>query len=94
MKIKINFKRFSLFLIAVFTIYIGIMHYKATVDNINIKNEQDTYLALIEEEKAKNEKLKETEENLNTTESYEQIARENLGLLKSDETVYVNSDSN
>ena len=94
MKIKINIKRFSLFLIALFTIYIGVMHYKATVDSINIKNEQENYLALIEEEKAKNEKLKKTEENLNTTESYEQLARENLGLLKSDETVYINSDSN
>ena len=94
MKIKINLKRFSLFLIIVFTIYIGTMHYKATVDNINIKSEQEKYLALTEEEKEKNEKLKKTEENLNTTESYEQIARENLGLLKSDETVYINSNSN
>lgn len=94
MKIKINLKRFSLFLIAIFTLYIGTMHYKATIDEMNIKDEQKNYLALIEEEKVKNEKLKETEENLNTTESYEQIARENLGLLKSDETVYVNSNSN
>ncbi len=94
MKLKINFKRFTLFLIAVFTIYIGIMHYKATVDGVNIKEEKDSYLALIETEEEKNAKLKETEENLNTTESYEQLARENLGLLKSDETVYINSNSN
>ena len=94
MKIKINHKRFILFLLAVFTVYIGIMHYKATVDSINIKNKQSEYLALIEEEKEKNKELKEREENLNTTESYEQIARENLGLLKSDETVYINSDLN
>ena len=69
MKIKINLKRFSLFLIAVFTIYIGTMHYKATIDEINIKKDQKECLALIEEEKVKNEKLKKTEENLNTTES-------------------------
>ena len=94
MKKKINFKKFSLFLIAIFTVYIGAMHYKATMDDINIKNETKKYISLKEEEIAKKEALEKTKENLNTTESYEQIARENLGLLKSDETVYINSNSN
>ena len=91
---KINFKRFTIFLLCILTVYIGYMHYKATVDSINIKNDQKKYTALIKEEEEKNKELKEKEKNLNTAESYEKIARENLGLLNSDETVYINSDSN
>jgi len=91
---KINVKRFSVFLIVIATIYVGVMHYQATVDSINIKNEKEKYTSLIEEETKKNEEYKKIEENLNTAESYEFIARDDLGMLKSDETVYINPETN
>lgn len=90
---KINLKRFSVFLIVLATLYIGIMHYQATVDSINIKNEKEKYVSLIKEEQEKNEEYKKIEENLNTADSYESIARDDLGMLKSDETVYINPET-
>ena len=94
MKIRVNQKKFSLFLLFVLTIYIGIMHFQATVDSINIENDQEKYLALIQEEQSKNDLLKEKEKSLNTVESYETIARENLGLLKADEMLFINAHAN
>ena len=69
------------------------MHYQSVVDSVDIKEEKAKYTSLLNEEKEKNESLKEKEENLNTDESYEEIARENLGLLKSSETLYINADA-
>ena len=60
----------------------------------NIKNEKEKYTSLIEEETKKNEEYKKIEENLNTADSYEAIARDDLGMLKSDETVYINPETN
>ena len=91
---KINIKRFSIFIVIVATVYVGVMHYKATVDSLNISNEKEKYMELIKEEKEKNEEYKIIEENLDTADSYESIAREDLGMLKSDETVYINPETN
>ncbi len=93
MKIRVNTKRFIAFFLVLFTFYIFSMHYKSVVDAVNIKEEKEKYASLMEEEKEKNKKLKEKEENLNTDESYEEIARDNLGLLKSSETLYINADA-
>ncbi len=90
---KINIKRISLLLAVFATLYVGVMHYQATVDSINITKEMDSYGELIAEEKAKNEEYKRIEENLNTADSYETIARDDLGMLKSDETVYINPET-
>ncbi|MBE7020516.1 MAG: hypothetical protein E7411_03665 [Ruminococcaceae bacterium] len=90
---RINIKRVSLLLAVFATLYVGVMHYQATVDSINITKEMESYSELIAEEKAKNEEYKRIEENLNTTDSYETIARDDLGMLKSDETVYINPET-
>ncbi len=90
---RINIKRISLLLAVFATLYVGLMHYQATVDSINITKEMDSYSELIAEEKAKNEEYKRIEENLNTADSYETIARDDLGMLKSDETVYINPET-
>ena len=47
----------------------------------------------IDEETKKGEELSKTYSNLNTAESYEVIARDELGLLKSNETVFINPDA-
>jgi len=93
MKIKVNFKRFTAFLLVVFTFYIFSMHYKAVVDATNIDNEKAHYEQLIAEQKEINKELKEKQENIESSEYYEEIARDNLGLLKSTETLYINADS-
>ncbi|MBR4892698.1 MAG: septum formation initiator family protein [Clostridia bacterium] len=91
---KINVKRFSVFLMILATIYVGIMHYQAAVDGMNIKSEKEKYIGLIDEETKKNEELKKEDANLDTADSYETIARDDLGLLKSNETVFINPDMN
>ena len=48
---------------------------------------------MIDEEKKKNEEYKKIEDNLNTADSYEAIARDDLGMLKSDETVFINPEA-
>ena len=90
---KFNLKSVSILLAVLATFYVGIMHYQATVDSINIKNEKEKYVSLIKEEQEKNEEYKKIEENLNTADSYESIARDDLGMLKSDETVYINPET-
>ena len=90
---KVNIKRFSLFLIVVATLYIGFLHYQAAGDELNIINEKEKYVGMIDEEKKKNEEYKKIEENLNTADSYESIARDDLGMLKSDETVFINPEA-
>ena len=93
MKIKINIKRFSAFILALFTLYIFSMHYKAVVDAVNINNEKKEYEVLIGEQAEINKQLKEKQAHLESDEYYEEIARENLGLLKSTETLYINADN-
>lgn len=93
MKIKVNFKRFTAFLLVVFTFYMFTMHYRAVVDATNIENEKSKYEQMIAEQKAINNELKEKQSNIESSEYYEEIAREDLGLLKSTETVYINADS-
>ena len=90
---KLKLKSISIIFAVLATFYVGIMHYQATVDSINITKEMDSYNQLIAEEKAKNEEYKRIEENLNTADSYETIARDDLGMLKSDETVYINPET-
>lgn len=93
MRIRVNAKRLIIFALIIFTYNIFSMHYKSVVDAVNIKEEKEKYVSMLKEEQQKNEKLKEKEENLNTDESYEAIARDNLGLLKSSETLYINADA-
>ena len=90
---KFNLKSVSILLAVLATFYVGIMHYQATVDSINITKEMENYSQLIAEEQAKNEEYKRIEDNLNTADSYETIARDDLGMLKSDETVYINPET-
>ena len=48
---------------------------------------------LISEQAEINKQLKEKQAHLESDEYYEEIARENLGLLKSTETLYINADN-
>ncbi len=93
MKIKVNVKRFTAFILVLFTFYIFSMHYKAVVDAVNIDKEKEEYEALIAEQTELNKELKEKQAHLESAEYYEEIARENLGLLKSTETLYINADN-
>lgn len=93
MKIRINFKRFTIFLLILFTFYIFSMHYKAIVDGINIDEEKEKYEQLIAEQTTLNNALNEKKESVETDEYYEDLARDNLGLIKSTETLYVNADA-
>ena len=94
MKLKINPKRFILFILAVLTVYIGVLHYKSTMDYSNIKDEMNKYSAMLETEKQKNAELTKEKENLESDETYERIARDNLGLLKADELEFVDLITN
>ena len=69
------------------------MHYKTSLDAVNIKQEKIKYSALLKQEQEKNRSLKEKQKNLDSDEYYENIARENLGLLKSNEILYINADN-
>ncbi len=91
MRLKINYKRFTIFVLVLLTVYFFDMHYKAILDNVNIKNESDKIAELMLEEQAKNEELKAQKENLNSDEYYEKLAREELGYLKPDEKVFIDS---
>ena len=93
MKIKINIKRFTAFLLVVFTFYIFSMHYKSVVDATNIENEKAKYEEMIAEQQNINKDLKEKQKNIESSEYYEDIARKDLGLLKPSETLYINADS-
>ena len=93
MKIKVNMKRFIAFILVLFTFYIFSMHYKAVVDGVNINNEKKDYENLIAEQKEINKELKEKQAYLESDEYYEELARENLGYLKSTETLYINADN-
>ena len=93
MKIKVNTKRFVCFLLVLFSFYIFFMHYKAVMDGVNIKQEKTKYSALLKQEQERNATLKEKQKYLDSDEYYEEIARENLGLLKSDEILFINADN-
>ena len=93
MKIKVNVKRFTAFVLVLFTFYIFSMHYRAVVDAVNINNEKKEYEALIAEQQEINKELKEKQAYLESDEHYEELARENLGYLKSTETLYINADN-
>ncbi len=91
MRLKINYKRFTIFILVLLTVYFFNMHYKAILDNVNIKNESEKIAELMLEEQAKNAELKAQKENLNSDEYYEKLAREELGYLKPDEKVFIDS---
>lgn len=91
MKLKINYKRFTVFILVLLTVYFCNMHYKAILDNVNIKNESEKVNELLQAEIQKNEELKAQQANLNTDEYYEKLAREELGYLKPDEKVFIDS---
>ena len=91
MKWKINYKRFTVFVLVLLTIYFGNMQYKAILDNVNIKSESEKVAALLETEQEKNEELKARQESLDSDEYYEKLAREELGYLKPDEKVFIDS---
>ena len=93
MKIKVNAKRFTAFVLILFSFYIFSMHYKAVIDAVNIKQEKTRYAALLKQEQEKNTALKEKQKNLDSDKYYEEIARENLGFLKSNEVLYINADN-
>ncbi len=91
MRLKINYKRFTIFILVLLTVYFFNMHYKAILDNVNIKTESDKIAELMLEEQEKNAELKAQQENLNSDEYYEKLAREELGYLKPDEKVFIDS---
>ena len=91
MKRKINYKRVTVFILVLLTVYFCNMHYKAILDNVNIKNESEKIAGLLETEKKKNEELKARQENLDSDEYYEKLAREELGYLKPEEKVFIDS---
>lgn len=91
MKRKINYKRVTVFILVLLTVYFCNMHYKAILDNVNIKNESEKIAGLLETEKKKNEELKAQQENLDSDEYYEKLAREELGYLKPEEKVFIDS---
>lgn len=91
MKRKINYKRVTVFILVLLTVYFCNMHYKAILDNVNIKNESEKIAGLLETEKKKNEELKAQQENLDSDEYYEKLAREKLGYLKPEEKVFIDS---
>ena len=92
MKVHVNKKRFTAFLMIIFTIYIFSMHYKTIADSLNISAETNKYVAMLEEEKQKNAKLIEQKNNMESDEYYEEIARDDLGLLKNTQILYINAD--
>ena len=93
MKVKLNPKRLISLLLIAMTIYIGVQHFRASVDYANIKEETEKYTTMLNEETAKNKNLKKEKDNLETDETYERIARENLGMLKANELQFVDASA-
>ncbi len=91
MKLKINYKRLTICILVLLTVYFINMHYKAILDNVNIRNESEKVAELMQAEQEKNEALLAEKENLNSDEYYEKLAREELGYLKPDEKVFIDS---
>ena len=93
MKVKLNPKRLISLLLIAITFYIGVQHFKASVDYANIKEETEKYTVMLKEETEKNKSLKKEKDNLETDETYERIARENLGMLKANELQFVDASA-
>lgn len=84
-KIKKPYKKMLILFVAIYVVYTLITQQK----KINAYNkEQEIYTKQIAEEKANNEKLLQTKENINSTEYIEKIAREKLGMYLPNERVY------
>ena len=66
---------------------------KESMKGANIKEETEKYTTMLKEETEKNKSLKKEKDNLETDETYERIARENLGMLKANELQFVDASA-
>ena len=95
-KLSSSGKRAAGFLLFVLVILIGVVSVHVT--RLYIKNtEQETEIQRLEQEieaqRQKQEELLEYIEYMQTTEYIEQVAKERLGLIKPDETIFIEEDN-
>ncbi len=89
-KLKINYKKFSLFLlVSAFLIYSVITISSQFLKLNKYKEISKDYKEQISEAKEKNQRLTEEYSQVGTDEYLQNVAREELGLIKADERVFV-----
>ncbi len=89
-KLKINYKRFSLFLlVSAFLIYSVITISSQYIRLNKYKDISREYSEQITEANEENKRLSEEYSRVGTDEYLQNVAREELGLIKADERVFV-----
>lgn len=89
-KLKINYKKFSLFLlVSAFLIY-SVITISSQFFKLNkYKEISNEYKEQISEAREENQRLTEEYSQVGTDEYLQNVAREELGLIKADERVFV-----
>ena len=86
---KFKLKRFLIFL---FIIYAVVTLANQQMHIMKLKTEEKAAIARNQKIINENEKLKRIINNAGSDESIEKMAREQLGMIKSNETVYINQN--
>lgn len=86
-KIRINF--FYLLVMVIFVLVSSSNIYKQYLDRVELENEIKNLKYEIDQEEKRNEELKSQTEFHESDEYIEKVAREQLGMIKSNEKVYI-----